>query len=383
MKTNTEFLVQFISSLSMLSLFTYIPYWAAMLGMSYLEIIIISLDYGVTIFIVNFIIGRLSDKVGVRKPFILIGLVITGGSILLFTFPQNFVEFSLTRILTAIGFGMYIPTLTALVTDKKMKLGQFSGVGTAAWAGGVIISGFIGIFWFPGIWVFSGLVVLGSFFMALTIVEEKSDAKKYQFSSMKVFWQRKRIFLGFIVRHSLASAVWILWPVYLASIGANEFAIALIQLLNPVTSSLVMNIFTDRLDSKLMFNLGLLFSSITFLGYLLTSNWVLILPVQVILGISWAFIYVGALRYAIESSDFDRSTVAGWINSIQSISVILGSILAFIIIFFNGTFITLIILAFVGILCMFIINFSIDFRINSQRISSLDTKTLPNVIFKD
>ena len=62
-----------------------------------------------------------------------------------------------------------------MVTDKNMKLGKFSGYGTAAWAVGVIISGVIGIFWIPGIFVFSALVVLGSAILAFVIKEKKTN----------------------------------------------------------------------------------------------------------------------------------------------------------------------------------------------------------------
>ena len=374
MKTQIEYLVQFISSLSMLSLFTYVPYWGYLLGFSNLEITLIAIYYGITILITNLIVGRLSDLVGVRKPFILIGLIITGFSIPFLGLQTNFVIFSGIRIITAIGYGIYLPTLIALVTDKKMKLGKFSGYGTAAWAVGVVISGIIGVFWVPGLFIFSGIVVLGSFIIAITIKEEKSFNKKYEFSTLVVYMKRKRIFTAFIIRHSLASAIWALWPIYLASLGANEFSVALIQVLNPVTSSLIMNKFTDLLDSKLMVNLGLLISGITFFGYLLADNWIFILPVQILLGFSWAFIFVGVLRYGIESSEFDRSTVSGLVNSIQSISVILGSFLAFVIVYFNGSIADIILFACLGSLITFVVNYALDIKMHSSRV--LVSKTL-------
>lgn len=375
MEKNTEFLVQFISSLSMLSMFTYVPYWAYELGFSFLDISLISIFYGIGIFATNIVIGRISDLVGVRKPFIFLGLIITSISIFTLSFHSNFIEFSIFRTFTAIGYGIYIPTLTALVTDKNMKLGKFSGYGTAAWAVGVVISGVIGIFWVPGIFIFSALAVLGSAIFALVIKEERTDTKKYEFSTMAVFWQRKRVFTSFIIRHSLASAVWILWPLYLESLGANELAIAFIQVLNPVTSSIIMAKFTDSLDSKLMFNLGLLLTGITFFSYLLATNWVMIFPDQIILGFSWAFIYVGALRYAIESTEFDKSTISGWINSIQSIATIVGSVFAFTVIYLGGTILDLIIFAMIGPLVAFVFNYLIDLRSQSPKL--LPPQTLP------
>ena len=370
MEKNTEFLVQFISSLSMLSMFTYVPYWGYVLGFSLLEISLISVFYGIAIFATNLIIGRISDLIGVRKPFIILGLLITSVSIFTLSFHSNFIEFSIFRIFTAIGYGIYIPTLTALVTDKNMKLGKFSGYGTAAWAVGVFISGIVGVFWVPGIFVFSALAVLGSGIIALVIKEVRPKTKKYEFSTTTIFWQRKRIFTSFIIRHSLASAIWTLWPLYLASLGADEFSMALIQVLNPVTSSIIMSKFTDSIDSKLMFNMGLVFSGTTFFAYLLAPNWIFILPAQIILGFSWAFIYVGTLRYAIESSEFDKSTISGWINSIQSISTILGSTFAFVVIYLGGNIYLLIIFASVGTFLTFTINYLIDFRAQSSKILS-------------
>ena len=365
---NTEFLVQFISSLSMLSMFTYIPYWGQIIGLTLPEIAMVAFFYGISILLTNILVGRASDLVGVRKPFILAGLLITSFSIFFFIFPTNFFEFSITRIVTGIGFGMYIPTLTALVTDKKLKLGKFSGVGTAAWAVGVVISGVIGIFWVPGIFIFSSLVVAGSFFIALLIKEEKNDVKKYEYSTLQVFWQRKRHFISFIVRHSLANGIWTLWPIYLTSLGADEFSIALIQVLNPITSSIIMSRITDKIDSKLMFNFGLFFSGLTFFAYLLAPNWFYILPAQIILGLSWAFIYVGVLRYAIESTDFDKSTISGWVNSIQSISVIIGSFFAVAVLILGGTIVDIIVYASLGSLLMFVINFVIDFKANKLKV---------------
>jgi MFS family permease len=370
MKISTEFLVQFISSLSMLSMFTYVPFWANKLGLTNLEITLLAISYGFTIFGTNLIVGRMSDRIGLRKPFIITGLIVTSISIISLTLPTNFLEFLFTRSLTGIGYGMYIPTLTALVTDKNLKLGKFSSAGTAAWAVGVLISGVIGIFWVPGIFIFSGLVLFGASIIALSLKEEKSTIVKYKFSTLMVFWQRKRVFSGFIVRHSLASAVWVLWPLYLASIGADELALALVQLLNPVTSSIIMNRFTDRVDSKIMVNLGLILTGFTFLTYLLATSWIFILPAQIILGFSWAFIYVGVLRYGIESSDFDKSTVAGWINSIQSISVIVGSAISFLVVYAHGTVVDLIVLAAIGSFSMFIINYLFDFKANSIEIST-------------
>ena len=133
--------------------------------------------------------------------------------------------------------------------------------------------------------------------------------------------------------------------------------------------------FTDSLDSKVMFNLGLVLTGITFFSYLLATNWVMIFPAQIILGFSWAFIYVGALRYAIESTNFDKSTISGWINSIQSISVIVGSVFAFAVIFFGGTIVDLILFAMIGSLTTFIFNYVIDFRTQSTKILPPQTLT--------
>jgi MFS family permease len=351
----------------MLSLFTYIPLLGSIIGLNNSQIAISALFYGVAVFCSNLFIGRISDRIGRRKPFIFIGLFITSASVLSLMFPHDFFQFIFVRALVGVGFGIFIPTLTALIHEKGMKLGRFSSVGTAAWAVGIIISGFLGIFYIEFIFLFNSIVLLGAGLVAISVREQSYSKKRYRDSTLKVFWERKRILIAFTLRHSFAVSIWTLWPIYLLTLGADTLWIAMIQVLNPITASLLMKKYTDIFDSKMMVNLGLLLSSLTFFTYLFATDVITVLPSQIILGFSWAFLSVGTLRYAIEYSDYDKSTVSGWINSIQSISVIFGSIIAFIITGLGGSIPQIIFVAGIGTFIVFIFNFSWDFRLQRAR----------------
>ncbi len=51
-----------------------------------------------------------------------------------------------------------------------------------------------------------------------------------------------------------------------------------------------------------MFKMGVLLSAIVFLGYYTSYNAIQVLPYQVILGVSWVFIYTEANVYIIENT---------------------------------------------------------------------------------
>jgi MFS family permease len=106
-----------------------------------------------------------------------------------------------------------------------------------------------------------------------------------------------------------------------------------------------MNKFTDLMKSQKMISLGLLVSSITFISFTIPNTFVGIIPLQVLLGISWSFLYVGTLRYSVEKSSFDKATASGIITSIMAVSNILGSLIALIITLIGGSYIDIIVSA--------------------------------------
>ncbi|MHA2289364.1 MAG: MFS transporter [Promethearchaeota archaeon] len=347
-------LVNFLSSLAILSVFTYIPYWGKIIGLTDPEIALAATLYGIVAFASGILSGRLSDLLGVRKIFVIIGLL--SGSVTIFgLIIPNELEFLLFRALSGIGIGMFAPALVGLVSDKGDKMGNFSAYGAFGWAVGVLISGVIGLYWIEGIFIFGGFSFFVAAILAFTIHEERVTQKKYKDSVVTVFWKRKRGYLALTIRHSFATAIWTFWALFLTDLGATTFWIAVIQCTNATTQSIVMNKFTDAMNSQKMISLGLLVSSITFISFTIPPTFVGIIPLQILLGVSWSFLYVGTLRYSVEKSRFDKATASGIITSIMAVSNILGSLIALIVSLIGGSYIDIIVSAAVATLLTFLI----------------------------
>lgn len=363
--------IQFIAGLSHMALLTYVPLWAHQLGLSDPEVALVAIVYGMIILSSNIIAGRLSDLIGSRKLFIILGLAFSFPSVLLLIFPREALSFLVIRGLTGIGLGMFFPSLNALVSEKQQLLGRFSSIGSLGFTSGLLISGFIGIVWIEGIFVFSSLSLLGAAVIALYVKEDHSPVKKYKDSVIRIFLQRKSVYFAFMIRHSLAVSIWTFWPIFLVSLGADTFWIAIIQITNTFTQVIIMQLLTDKIKSETMVALGLLLTSITFMLFTIPQNFVGFIPTQIVLGTSWAFLFVGTLRYAIEYSDFDKSTASGLFGSIQSISFIFGSILALIITLLGGDYLAIIIIASIGTFVLFLIYTGTEFYHSRQTSSPM------------
>ncbi|MHA2245533.1 MAG: MFS transporter [Candidatus Hodarchaeales archaeon] len=344
-----EGIIQFLANLATLSVFTYVPIWGEKIGLSNPEIAFAALIYGIVAFSSGVFSGRLSDLIGKRKIFVIIGSFAAAITIFGLVIPHKF-EFVLFRGLGGIGLGMFSPALVALVSDKGDKIGHFSAYGSFGWAVGVLVSGVIGLFWLEGIFVFASLSFIGATVIAFTLIEKETSIKKYKDSVLKVFWERKEIYLTLTIRHSFASAIWVFWPLFLIELGADTFWVGVIQCVNGLTQTIVMNTLTDKLDSQRMVFFGLILSCVSFFSFTIPQTFWGIIPLQIILGCSWAFLYVGTLRFSVEKSDFDKSTAAGIITSILPVASLLGSFIALFISFFGGSYVDIMIVATIATL---------------------------------
>ena len=87
---------------------------------------------------------------------------------------------------------------------------------------------------------------------------------------------------------------------------------------------------TDRLESKTLVSIGLIASAITFAWFPFAQSIIEIIPTQILLGFSWACLYVGALKFVTENNE-DRSTASGLLTSMLSLSGVIGPIIAAVI----------------------------------------------------
>jgi MFS family permease len=337
--------INFLVNLATLSVITFIPLWGKEINLNNQEIALAATVYALIAFLTSILVGRLSDILATRKFFVVAGSIIGAITLLGLLIPDK-LFFMIFRAAAGLGFGMLIPSLVALVSDKQNKIGSFSSFGSIGWALGVIISGILGLFWLPSIFIFGVLALIGASVIAFTLEEDyPSSSKLVEDSFVKIFWERKSAYLSLGIRHSFANAIWTFWALFLVDLGADTFWIAIIQFMNAFTQFIIMQKYTDKLKSQTMITLGLLLSSLSFFIFTIPSNFWGIIPTQIVLGLSWAFLYVGTLRYSMEKTAYDKSTSAGILTSTTAISGIFGAMIALIIISLGGSYVDIMYIA--------------------------------------
>jgi predicted MFS family arabinose efflux permease len=129
--------------------------------------------------------------------------------------------------------------------------------------------------------------------------------------------------------------IWAFWPLFLQQLGADYFWIGVTSAINTGTQFLVMYFLTDRGWSTGLLRLGLLLSSVTFISFALAPNFWWILPTQILLGISWALLYVGGLRAATEGHP-NPGAASAIFTGVLNISMVIGPALGALLVPIGG-----------------------------------------------
>jgi predicted MFS family arabinose efflux permease len=129
--------------------------------------------------------------------------------------------------------------------------------------------------------------------------------------------------------------IWAFWPLFLQQLGADYFWIGVTSAINTGTQFLVMYFLTDRGWSTGLLRLGLLLSSVTFITFALAPNFWWILPTQILLGISWALLYVGGLRAATEGHP-NPGAASAIFTGVLNISMVIGPALGALLVPIGG-----------------------------------------------
>jgi MFS family permease len=315
---------------AMLSAFTYVPILAReQLSVPEILVTVIVGGFASASFVSSYIFGRAGDIYG-RRVVIRLGLLLSTLTFGLLLFSTSFETLLLVRIMNGFCIGMYPGALAAYAYDSRMKMGRFATWGAAGWGLGTLLAGYAAGFNIYYAFLMSTLFMTIAFCSALTLHEAPREIVQVPWFPVETFKRNASIYVAVFLRHSSASAIWTLWPLFLFDLGGDTFTIAVVQATNAISQVLFMSTITDRIDSKRLFSIGLITSAITFLWFPFARNILEILPSQVLLGVAWATLYVGALKYVTENNK-ERSTAAGLLSSMLSLSGMAGPIIAAVI----------------------------------------------------
>jgi MFS family permease len=141
---------------------------------------------------------------------------------------------------------------------------------------------------------------------------------------MDVFRRNWSAYIPMLLRQVGAHGVWAIYPLFLEELGATKFWIAIINSINNGTQVLTMRL-ADRMQPSRAFAIGLIASSLVFAYHGLATQYWQILPIQVVLAISWAGLWVGASNLLLRAGT-EKATSMGILYSANSFSQVLGPI---------------------------------------------------------
>ncbi len=277
-------------------------------------------------FVSSYLFGRGSDVYG-RKLILLVGLLLSGVSTLLQAASLlwgGLVFFAGVRILTGFCSGIFPAALLAYAHDQKSKMGRFSSFAAAGWGVGNLSVGLFGTF-YEAAFIYCSAIVFVSFAIALTLPFPKEVGMHVPLFPTTLIRRNAPVYLAMLIRHTGANMIWVTYPLFLQSIGADVAWVGGIYAVNAFGQFFIMNMI-DRYDPAVLVAVGLASSAVTFFAFTLVGSFYEIIPAQLLLAASWACLYVGSVRYVMDRNK-EKATATGILGSVMSISGITGPVL--------------------------------------------------------
>ncbi len=370
------FLTVFIDLLGFGILIPILPTFASgELGISDFGIGVIIAVYSLTQFLFNPIIGRISDRVG-RRPIILVTLLITSFSYILFSFSTTFLILFASRFLAGVG-GSNIGAAQAYIADITDKSNRAKGMGMIGAAFGLgfvfgpIMGGILSEYGYQYVGFasagFSVLAFLFAFIFLPESLKEKKPMANFSISLFKIsdFKSIMKIpnvgvfiFLFFIIIFSVANIYGtfaLLGQKYYGFTNReNGYLFGIIGIISTIIQGGLIKRLSTMWSEKtiiivgliaLMFGLGLLPYGSDFTGVALIS---------VILAVGTGILQPTLISLVSKYSPEDRQgAILGFNQSIASLARVLGPLwggFAFQALGYEAPFVTGGIFAFITIL---------------------------------
>lgn len=328
-------LVLFLSYASIMMSAIFIPNYALALGASMVEIGFIGAAYGLSLFISSYIFGRASDIRG-RRVFIVAGLFLSALAFLLQMAATTPFVLLAVRALAGFSLGVFTAPLIVYAYESGDLMGTFSSYGSLGWAAGGLLAGIIahraeGLVYlnrfvpFWSVFFLSSLLFLVSFFTVLRLPEVEFKPRKLPLFPIDLFLKNSRVYISAFLRHFGAYSIWIIFPLFLADIGASMLWIGVLYFINMGGQAAIMRRL-DFADEVRLIKVGLLLSSAVFFFYTLAPDYRWVIPLQLFLALSYSFLYVGDLMY-LTKRNVEKAVSVGVLNSVMGICIGLGPVL--------------------------------------------------------
>lgn len=298
-------------------------------------------DVGITVgvfylaqFLSSAYFGRVSDRRKKRLVFIRCGFAVCAATFGMSYFIQDSSHLLLSMVGTGIAAGIMTPAILAYVYESHAEKYKSAGVisfHTLGWLAGILVTGIINSE--SEIFLIISAMFLAGFIISLRLKPTQVNVEE-GVSILKTFRKNASVYSSTFLRHVGATSVLTVLPLFLIeNLGASIFEVSMVYVVNMVVSFLVMALMASKIRMSYLasFRIGVGLSTVAFAGMLFATEWWEIAPFMFLVGVSWAFMYVGAALYLMGNGP--KSTSMGIFNSSLSLGQVVGPLIAGIIAF--------------------------------------------------
>lgn len=319
-------------------IFVFMPIIAKETTDSLFEIGIIVASFSFAQILSEIYFGRISDKMGKRLLFIRIGFIGCAITFGFHYFANDSTLLLIARLGAGITTGIMIPAMLAYAYESredKSKIASVISFHALGWLAGIVAAGIVNdtklLF----------LVSAGLFFVGFVttlkmpnVIAEKELGKG---TTKRVISKNKFLFLSLLMRHTGATAVWMILPILLMDkLGAELYQVSIVYVSNTLTAFVVMNLMASRINisNVTKFKIGIGMTVFVFVGFLFISEWWMAMPFMSLVGATWAFLFIGGNIHLMENNP--RSTSTGIFSSTVSIASVIGPVIGGTVAFLYG-----------------------------------------------
>lgn len=294
------------------------------LGASYAHISLILTSFVLSMLASNYLWGRLSDRMGRRKPLLAAGLFGLAAAYVGLSQAPTANWAWVMRVGEGAASAAYITLSLAIMGDalersdaKGRQMGVFRGIGSLAFAGGALIGGrFADAYSLPRTFLLAALFPLLAGVTALWLqpVQHSAPAQKSDIEKSNT-GDRTPVTRGLPVLFLAGVVLWMaahsastsMWPNYMATLGYTKTAISSLWGLAAFTEMPFMyaaGVLSDLMGRALLLAAGGFAIALVQLGYILWARYLpALVGVQVLRGFGFASYTTTAMTYTTEQGD--------------------------------------------------------------------------------
>jgi MFS family permease len=314
--------INLLSNCSVETSNVFIALYARDVHSSNLQVGFIAATGGIAFLVSSLLFGRLSDIHG-RMRYIRIGLGITSLSYLSQILAHNPLTLLLARGFVGFSIGINASVMMAYTYENQRQIGNFISYGALGWLIGAVTAAIVKNY--VALFAISAAVAFIAFLISFLLEEKAASHIQVARFPLALIKADYKIYLAFFLRQLGGNAIWTIWPLYQAGIGATKMWIALVEVTNMV-GQIVMMRFIERFNPARMFQTGLLVSTGVFTAYGFVNRYWQLIPIQLVLAFAYSSMFVGALICLLRQHQ-EYGTTSGLMNAANALSGVFGPFL--------------------------------------------------------